>query len=140
MNPQPIRESLGNRQIVIYFSTVATAAVAAYVVPGTTALKVVVNPALALMLYLTFLQVPMPQLKQAFGQGRFLGALLVSNFLIVPLPLGTHPFSSSRSLRGREMVGTRCPAEMAQGAPTVRGSQRLKPRSASSRHRRCRCR
>ncbi len=85
MNVQLIREALENRQIFIYFGAVAAAVAAAYAVPGTTALEIVVNPALALMLYLTFLQVPMPELKQAFGQVRFLGALLVANFLVVPL-------------------------------------------------------
>ncbi len=85
MNVQLIRETLENRQIFIYFAAVAVAVAAAYFVPGTTALEIVVNPALALMLYLTFLQVPMPELKQAFGQVRFLGALLVANFLVVPL-------------------------------------------------------
>ena len=85
MNVQLIREALENRQIFIYFGAVAAAVAAAYAVPGTTALEIVVNPALALMLYLTFLQLPMPELKQAFGQVRFLGALLVANFLVVPL-------------------------------------------------------
>jgi len=85
VNVQLIRETLENRQIFIYFAAVAVAVAAAYFVPGTTALEIVVNPALALMLYLTFLQVPMPELKQAFGQVRFLGALLVANFLVVPL-------------------------------------------------------
>jgi ACR3 family arsenite efflux pump ArsB len=88
MKLQLIRETLENRQITIYFAAVAAAAVAAYTVPGTTALEAVVNPALALMLYLTFLQVPMSELKQAFGQVRFLGALLVANFLVVPLLVG----------------------------------------------------
>ncbi|MCW5662345.1 MAG: arsenic resistance protein [Piscinibacter sp.] len=82
---QQVREALENRQITIYLGAVAVAAIAAYVVPGTTALEAVVNPALALMLYLTFLQVPMSELKQAFGRVRFLGALLVANFLAVPL-------------------------------------------------------
>ena len=63
MNVQLIREALENRQIFIYFGAVAAAVAAAYAVPGTTALEIVVNPALALMLYLTFLQVPMPELN-----------------------------------------------------------------------------
>jgi ACR3 family arsenite transporter len=85
VNLQLIREALESRQIAIYFGAVAAAVVAAHVVSGTAALEGVVNPALALMLYLTFLQVPMSELKLAFGQVRFLGALLVANFLVVPL-------------------------------------------------------
>ena len=48
MNVQLIREALENRQIFIYFGAVAAAVAAAYAVPGTTALEIVVNPALAL--------------------------------------------------------------------------------------------
>jgi ACR3 family arsenite efflux pump ArsB len=82
---QRIREALENKQVAIYFAAVAAAAAVAHAVPGTTALGPVVNPTLALMLYLTFLQVPISELKQVFGQVRFLGALLVANFLVVPL-------------------------------------------------------
>jgi len=82
---QQIRETLENRQIVIYLGAVAAAAATAYLVPGTTALEVAVTPALALMLFVTFLQVPMSELRQAFGQVRFLTTLLVANFVVVPL-------------------------------------------------------
>jgi ACR3 family arsenite efflux pump ArsB len=82
---QQIREALENRQIVIYFGSVAAAAAAAFFVPGTTAFEAAVNPALALMLFVTFLQVPMAELKRAFGNVRFLSALFVANFVVVPL-------------------------------------------------------
>ena len=80
-----IREGLENRQIVIYFCTVAAATITAWLAPGTTALEVAVNPALALMLFVTFLQVPVAELGRAFGQTRFLAALLVANFIAVPI-------------------------------------------------------
>lgn len=48
-------------------------------------LESAINPALALMLYVTFLQVPLAELKRAFGQLRFLGALLIANFIVIPL-------------------------------------------------------
>ena len=82
---QKIRDALEHRQIAIYFCTVALAGVIALLVPGTTVLEDAVNPALALMLYVTFLQVPVAELRRAFGQVRFLVALLVSNFVVVPL-------------------------------------------------------
>jgi len=82
---QQIREVLEGRQIAIYFCTVAVAAVIALLVPGTAALEAAVNPALALMLYVTFLQVPVAELRRAFGQLRFLGALLIANFAVIPL-------------------------------------------------------
>lgn len=82
---QQIRDALEGRQIAIYLSTVALAAGVALLVPGTTVLEAAVNPALALMLYVTFLQVPLAELRRAFGQFRFLAALLVANFAVVPL-------------------------------------------------------
>ena len=85
MKLQQIREALENRQIAIYFAAVAAAASLAWFVPGTTAFEAAVNPALALMLFVTFLQVPMAELKRAFGQVRFLAALLVANFAVIPL-------------------------------------------------------
>jgi ACR3 family arsenite efflux pump ArsB len=37
------------------------------------------------MLFVTFLQVPLADLAQAFSRIRFLAALLTANFLVVPL-------------------------------------------------------
>jgi ACR3 family arsenite efflux pump ArsB len=82
---QNLRETLENRQIGIYFGFVVMAAIAAMLVPGTTALEASVNPALALMLFATFLQVPLADLGQAFSRGRFLAALFAANFVVVPL-------------------------------------------------------
>ena len=90
---QHIRDKLENNQIGIYFSTVALAALAALALPGTTALKPAVNPALAFMLFVTFLQVPLAELGRAFTHTRFLGALLVTNFAVIPLLVaGLLPF------------------------------------------------
>lgn len=80
-----IRETLENRQVVIYFCSIVLAAVVAFLVPGTSALDAAINPALALMLFVTFLQVPLADLRRAFTRIRFLGALMVTNFLVVPL-------------------------------------------------------
>jgi ACR3 family arsenite transporter len=82
---QNLRDWLEGRQIFIYFCAVAVGAGAALIVPGTTALENAINPALALMLYLTFLQVPMAELRQAFVQVRFLAALALANFVVIPL-------------------------------------------------------
>lgn len=85
MSTQNIREALEKRQIGIYFATVVTGALIALLVPGTTALEAGVNPALALMLFVTFLQVPLADLRRVFAHVRFLAALLVGNFIMVPL-------------------------------------------------------
>ncbi|MBB3228634.1 ACR3 family arsenite efflux pump ArsB [Luteibacter sp. Sphag1AF] len=82
---QQLRDALEGRQIVIYFCAVALAAVVALLVPATSALESLINPALALMLYVTFLQVPMAELRRAFVHFRFLAALLAANFTVVPL-------------------------------------------------------
>lgn len=90
---QHIRDKLENKQIGIYFATVALAALAALALPGTTALKPAVNPALAFMLFVTFLQVPLAELGRAFTNARFLGALLATNFIVIPLLVaGLLPF------------------------------------------------
>ncbi len=82
---QHIRDALERHQISIYFAAVVIAALVALTIPGTTVLEGAINPALALMLYVTFLQVPLAELKRAFGQLRFLGALLIANFIVIPL-------------------------------------------------------
>lgn len=83
-----IRAALEQHQVPIYFAAVFGAALAGGLVPGTSALGAAINPALAVMLYVTFLQVPLADLGRAFAHGRFLAALLVSNFVAVPLLVG----------------------------------------------------
>ena len=82
---QNIRDRLENGQVGIYFGAVALALLAAWLVPGTGALESAVNPALAFMLFVTFLQVPLAELGRAFTHTRFLGALLATNFVAIPL-------------------------------------------------------
>lgn len=80
-----LRHHLEERQISIYFAAVAVAVLIAFDVPGTATLEAWINPALAFMLFVTFLQVPLADLGRAFARVRFLGALLVTNFILVPL-------------------------------------------------------
>lgn len=80
-----LRDTLEGRQIGIYFAAIAAAMIAAITLRGTTALELGINPALAFMLFVTFLQVPLQDLGQAFTRLRFLGALLIANFVLVPL-------------------------------------------------------
>ncbi len=82
---QDTRDALEQRQIPIYFAAVALGAAAAWALPGTARLERAINPALALMLYVTFLQVPMAELRRAFGQLRFLAALVAANFIAIPV-------------------------------------------------------
>ena len=82
------KDRLERHQAPICFAAVVVAAGFAALVPGTAALEAAINPALALMLYVTFLQLPLTDLGRAFANGRFLAALLVSNFVAVPLLVG----------------------------------------------------
>ncbi|MFM9587239.1 arsenic resistance protein, partial [Streptomyces caniscabiei] len=71
-------------QIAVYAAAIGTAAVAGLWLPATAVFAAAINPALALMLFVTFLQVPLTELGQAFGDRRFLAALAVANFVAVP--------------------------------------------------------
>lgn len=44
-----------------------------------------IHPLLALLLYATFLGIPFTRIRQAFKDGRFLCAILFTNFVLVPL-------------------------------------------------------
>jgi ACR3 family arsenite transporter len=85
MNVENIRSQLEEKQVAIYFAAVVIAAIAALLIPGTTVAEGAINPALAFMLYVTFLQVPLAELGQALTQLRFMAALLIANFIVVPL-------------------------------------------------------
>lgn len=71
--------------MAIYFAAISIATVAAMGMPQLASAEAAITPALALMLFVTFLQVPLRDLGRALTRGRFLGALLVSNFGIVPI-------------------------------------------------------
>ncbi|WP_284213920.1 arsenic resistance protein [Comamonas jiangduensis] len=83
-----LRDVLERWQAPIYLVTVVLAAVSAWRFGGMQVLKVAINPALAIMLYVTFLQVPWTALRAVWVQGRFLLALLVTNFVAIPLLVG----------------------------------------------------
>ncbi|PHM53621.1 arsenic resistance protein [Xenorhabdus hominickii] len=88
MNSIPVlRDKFEHHQVIIYFAAVVAAAIISLSISGTSDLKDAINPALALMLFVTFLQVPLADLGQAFTRIRFLGVLLGTNFLVVPLLL-----------------------------------------------------
>ena len=85
MNTSELRDGLEAQQVWIYFAAVIVAAAIGLLIPGTAVLESAINPALALMLFVTFLQVPVAALGRALQELRFLGALLAVNFIAVPL-------------------------------------------------------
>lgn len=85
MSAENVRSLLETRQIPIYFGAVLVALLAAWMVPSARSLSSAIDPLLALMLFVTFLQVPMGELRQAIREVRFIGALLLANFVLIPL-------------------------------------------------------
>lgn len=85
MKSATLRSLLEAHQAAIYFAAVAAAAAMAWQVPGTQALTPAIDPLLAFMLFVTFLQVPLTELRRTWSNLRFLGALLTANFVVVPL-------------------------------------------------------
>lgn len=83
-----LRDTLENHQVQIYFGAVVLGALAALSISGTTGLEIGINPTLAFMLFVTFLQVPLAELRVALARFRFLGVLLLTNFVIIPVLVG----------------------------------------------------
>ncbi|WP_430309277.1 arsenic resistance protein [Pseudomonas sp. PONIH3] len=80
------REQLEQNQIPLYFVAVALAAVLGLLVPSAAgALEALVTPAIAVLMYAMFLQIPFLDLRAGLGNRRFMGALLLANFVLVPL-------------------------------------------------------
>jgi ACR3 family arsenite efflux pump ArsB len=80
-----LRDILETHQVAIYFGTVIVAALVGFLVPAAAALEGGINPALAVMLFATFLQVPLADLGRALVRVRFIGALLATNFVAIPV-------------------------------------------------------
>src|SRR5471032_3540780 len=80
------RDALERNQIPIYFCAVIVAAVAGLLAPSQAReLSVWVTPAIAVLMYAMFLQIPFLNLRQGLGNKRFISALLLANFILVPL-------------------------------------------------------
>lgn len=84
-----VLDQLDRHQVAIYLGAIAAGAVAAWAAPGSdSALAAVINPALGALLYVTFLQVPATDLGRALRDHRFVAALLLLNFVVVPVVVG----------------------------------------------------
>lgn len=79
-------ERLERHQIPIYLAALVLGAGVGLGVPSTASgFEPAIYPVLGLLLYATFLQVPFTALTDALRDVRFLGAVLVVNFVVVPL-------------------------------------------------------
>lgn len=73
-------------QVPLYLAALACGAVLGWLIPGGAhTFAAAINPALILLLYATFLAVPFDRIRDAFTDLRFMGAVVVLNFVIVPL-------------------------------------------------------
>jgi ACR3 family arsenite efflux pump ArsB len=80
------RDTLEHNQIPLYFAAVLLAAAFGLLAPSLAqGLGALVTPAIAVLMYAMFLQIPFLDLRQGLGHKRFLSALLLANFILVPL-------------------------------------------------------
>lgn len=68
--------------------------------------ELIINPVLAALLYVTFLEVPFVRIRRSFRNTRFMGAALGINFVVVPVVVGvlTLPIDDPLLLIGVLMV------------------------------------
>jgi arsenite transporter len=82
-------EQLDRHQVSAYLGAMLTGAVVGWSVSGSgSVLAALINPALGALLYVTFLQVPAADLGRAFRDHRFIAALILLNFVVVPVVVG----------------------------------------------------
>ncbi|KAA0691292.1 arsenic resistance protein [Halopseudomonas laoshanensis] len=80
------RSSLEKNQLRLYLGAVAMGLLLGSLLPGIKPwLEILLWPMLGLLLYATFVQVPLLHLRQALVDRRFIAAVLVGNFLFLPL-------------------------------------------------------
>lgn len=82
------RATLERRQVWVYLSALLLGLVCGSAWPGLgPRLERLLWPTLMLLLYATFVQVPLLRLREAFGDRRFVAAVLAGNFVVLPLLL-----------------------------------------------------
>ncbi|GAA4902885.1 arsenic resistance protein [Streptomonospora salina] len=83
---QGLVAKLERHQVAVYVGALAAGAVIGRAAPAAgTGAEHAITPVLAVLLYVTFLQVPAADLARSLRSGRFLAAALVVNFVAVPL-------------------------------------------------------
>lgn len=80
------RDWLQRHQVTIYAASVVLAVSFGVGLPSTAPLfEQVITPVLAVLLYVTFLEIPFTRFRRAFTNVRFIAAALGMNFLLVPV-------------------------------------------------------
>jgi ACR3 family arsenite transporter len=81
-----IVQRMEHRQVALYLAAIGLGALAGWLAPAVTpALTNTITPVLALLLFATFLGVPLTAVGRSLGNVRFLGAVLAVNFLVAPV-------------------------------------------------------
>lgn len=93
-------EWMERHQITLYMLSIAAGLTAGWWIPGAHSLEAAINPVLGLLLFATFLAVPFTSIGRAFADLRFLSAVLVLNFMVVPVLA----FGLSRFVAGNEAL------------------------------------
>lgn len=80
------RASLERHQALVYLAAIVSGLIlGAGFSGGMAALEFLLWPLLGLLLYATFTQVPLTQLRASFTDARFLAAMIVGNFVLLPI-------------------------------------------------------
>lgn len=78
--------ALERHQVPVYFAAVLLGSTAGLLLPdSSSAFEAFIWPVVGVLLYFTFLQVPLIRFRQALSDARFLGAMLTANFVLIPL-------------------------------------------------------
>jgi ACR3 family arsenite efflux pump ArsB len=104
--------AMERHQVAIYLAAIATGSVLGRAAPGAgPTLEHAINPVLAALLFVTFLQVPAADLLRSLRAGRFLAAALTVNFAVVPLVVAAmFPFlPGNEALRLGVLLVLLCP-------------------------------
>lgn len=80
------RLQLEHNQVWVYLAAIALGLLIGIYLPlGAGMAGPAIWPALVLLLYTTFVQIPMLRLRRSFADARFISAVLIGNFLCLPL-------------------------------------------------------
>jgi ACR3 family arsenite efflux pump ArsB len=84
-----MREQLERYQVWLYLVAILAGMAIGWMAPEQTRhWELLLWPALGVLLYTTFTQVPLIHLTSAFRDRRFLAALLAGNFFLIPVIVG----------------------------------------------------
>lgn len=83
---QPIIRWMDRYQVALYLGGLGVGVIVGLTLPGVAPFaEVTIYPVLALLLYATFLGIPVRKIGRAFKDARFMTAVLILNFVIVPV-------------------------------------------------------